>query len=436
MADMTMSDSWPKRWDHIRKLTERSGPFASPGFEPSPEIVDAVKNLKILVIGAGGLGCEILKNLALSGFVDIHVIDMDTIDVSNLNRQFLFRPKDVGRPKAIVAAEFINNRVPGCKVTPYHNKIQDFGEDFYSTFNLVICGLDSIAARRWINGMLHSLLTFGDEGGCDPDGIIPMIDGGTEGFKGQARVIIPGMTACFECTLSMFPPQQTFPICTIASTPRQPEHCIQWAKILEWPKVRPDEALDMDNPEHVQWLFEHASARAAEFGIIGVTYRMTQGVAKNIIPAVASTNAAIAAACTNELFKLATSCSPYLQDYMMYSGGYGIYTHTFVTERLEDCLVCQQQPTPLQCSPSFLLSDVIQRLASDARFQMKAPGLRGVVGGQTKTLYMETPAALKQATERNLKKTLMELGVEDGTVLVVTDPAVPGNIQLRVTFSA
>jgi len=141
------------------------------------------------------------------GFKNITVIDMDTIDVSNLNRQFLFRQKDVGRYKAEVAAEFINKRIPGTKVVAHKCPIQDFDEDFYRNFHLIVCGLDSIVARRWINGMVLSMLDHDDNGQLDQSTVIPIVDGGTEGFKGSARVILPGLTACIECTLDLFPPQ-------------------------------------------------------------------------------------------------------------------------------------------------------------------------------------------------------------------------------------
>jgi ubiquitin-activating enzyme E1 C len=84
------SADWSSRWKTINRILNRQGPYTDEFFDGN-DALNNLKTYKILVIGAGGLGCEILKNLALSGFKDIHVIDMDTIDVSNLNRQFLFR---------------------------------------------------------------------------------------------------------------------------------------------------------------------------------------------------------------------------------------------------------------------------------------------------------------------------------------------------------
>ncbi|CAI8022419.1 NEDD8-activating enzyme E1 catalytic subunit [Geodia barretti] len=148
------------RWRDVQKLLTRGSPLAHPDFEPSEQTHQFLREIcKVLVIGAGGLGCELLKDLAMMGFTKIDVIDMDTIDISNLNRQFLFTDDDIGKPKAEVAASFINDRVAGCNVTPHFAKIQDFDMDFYKQFHIIVCGLDSIVARRWINGMVLGLLS-------------------------------------------------------------------------------------------------------------------------------------------------------------------------------------------------------------------------------------------------------------------------------------
>lgn len=113
------------RFEGIANLLQKDSAFKDPDFEPCPELTEGYFEAKILVIGAGGLGCDILKCLALSGIKEIHLIDLDTVDLSNLNRQFLFRHKDINKNKCDVAAEFINKRVAGCKVVPHFGKIQD-----------------------------------------------------------------------------------------------------------------------------------------------------------------------------------------------------------------------------------------------------------------------------------------------------------------------
>ncbi|KUJ22281.1 uncharacterized protein LY89DRAFT_693715 [Mollisia scopiformis] len=423
------SSTMATRWQYLDNVRRNSGPFTDPDVFDASEAA-ATNMEQINVFGAGGLGCEILKNLALSGFKKIHVIDMDTIDVSNLNRQFLFRQSDVGESKAEVAAKFVEKRVKGVSITPHNCKIQDKDEDFYMQFTLVICGLDSIEARRWINSTLVDLVDMNN-----PDSFKPLIDGGTEGFKGQSRVIYPTMTSCIECQLDMHAPRAAVPLCTLATIPRQPEHCIEWAHIMAWEQEKPFPKLDNDDPEHITWLYKKALARAAEFNITGVTYSLTQGVVKNIIPAIASTNAIIAASCCNEAFKIATNANPALggeENYMMYSGNDSIYTYTFKHEKKDDCPVCGNMAKNLDVDPNLTLQEFIESLAARPEAQLKKPSIRA----EGRTLYMQSPESLRLQTAPNLEKKVGDL-VGNGDEIGVTDPSLGRvDFKFRLKFTS
>lgn len=356
----------------------------------------------------------------------------DSIDVTNLNRQFLFRQKDVGASKAVTAAAFINQRCPWMKVNPHHCMIQDKDPSFYASFNCVISGLDNIEARRWLNATIVGLVQFDEDGDMDPSTIIPIIDGGSEGFSGQARFILPRITSCFECTIDAFPPQTAFPLCTIAETPRRPEHCIAYAYILQWPKEFPDKKLDKDSPDDMRWVYERARERAEKYKIAGVTYMMTMGVVKNIIPAVASTNAIIAAACVNEAIKYITFCSQNLNTYMMYMGAQSVHSHSFAYEQKEDCPVCTSTIRKMSLSKTTSLNELIQDLM-DGALRLSAPSL---VSASGKSLYMQKPPALEQATRPNLDKALSTL-IENGEEVSVTDPLLESiNVTLAISFDS
>lgn len=414
------------RWKDLDFLLNRTGNITGPDFEPDPAVREFLHDsCRVLCVGAGGLGCELLKDLALTGFGNIDVIDMDTIDVSNLNRQFLFRLKDVGKPKAEVAAERIRSRISGVQVTPHFCRIEEKPIEFYEEFHVIILGLDSLEARRYMNQVACSLLAYDTDGKPDIATIKPLVDGGTEGFKGHARVIIPGFTPCFECTLWLFPPQVKFPLCTLAETPRSPAHCIEYAHLIQWGRDRPDEEFDADMEEHMKWMYTHALARAQEFGIQGVTYQLTQGVVKNIIPAIPSTNAIVAAACTLEALKMVTMCSTQMQNYMMYVGTDGIYTHTAAYEQDPMCAICSPG-LPFQVQSSMTLQQVIDAICKER--QLNRPS----VSYGAENLYMHGP--LEELTRHNLAKVIGEL-VDDGSIIQINDKKLTSTLRLKLKFT-
>jgi len=410
----------------------RNSTLASKNFVPGQQTAQMIHDLiRVLVVGAGGLGCELLKDLALSGFGNLDVIDLDRIDTSNLNRQFLFRAKDVGSPKAEVAAKFVMDRVPSCSVTPHFCRIEDKDAEFYSQFHIIVLGLDSIDARRWMNSMIHSMIEWDDDTGQPQPGTArPIIDGGSEALKGHARVIQPGQSADFEDTLDFFPPQVNYPLCTLADTPRNAAHCIQWAKLIQWPIVKGQREPDMDQVDDVQWLFETASKRAAECGIEGVTLSSTLGVAKNIIPAVASTNAIVAAMCTNECLKLVTGCSLSLDNYCMYNGTEGVFSHTFKAEKLP-WTVTSMKPLKMTCDPKETLEQFRERLCDNSLMRLKNPGIRK----PGNTIYMPFPQVIEQECRPSLKKTMAELFAE-GDLIYVTDKQLVNPLNLKISFDA
>jgi ubiquitin-activating enzyme E1 C len=132
-----------KIFPNLQPLLSNPAPFKEGWFD-SGEYYNQIPDIPILVVGAGGLGSEIIKNLALSGVRNIHLIDMDTIDWTNLNRQFMFRKDDVGKYKADVVADFIKKRCPGVKITTHKQRVQELPYSFYTQFPIIIGGLDNV----------------------------------------------------------------------------------------------------------------------------------------------------------------------------------------------------------------------------------------------------------------------------------------------------
>uniref|UniRef100_A0A3B4AYA7 Uncharacterized protein n=1 Tax=Periophthalmus magnuspinnatus TaxID=409849 RepID=A0A3B4AYA7_9GOBI len=203
--------------DDNQKGTRYDGQIAVFG----SDFQEKLERQKYFLVGAGAIGCELLKNFALIGLGagegHITVTDMDHIEKSNLNRQFLFRSQDIGKPKSEVAARAVKAMNPQMNITAHQNRLateseQVYDYHFFSGLDGAAAALDNVEARAYLDSccVVHNK---------------PMLEGGTLGSKGHTLVVVPRLTESYGPAKSSS--KNEIPLCTLKNFPHRIEHTLQ-----------------------------------------------------------------------------------------------------------------------------------------------------------------------------------------------------------------
>jgi ubiquitin-activating enzyme E1 len=184
-----------------------------------------LESLKVFLVGAGALGCEFLKNLALMGVAcgsegNLTVTDDDVIEKSNLSRQFLFRDWDIGNSKSSVAGAAAKRINPALNVTALQNRVSPeteevFNDSFWTGLDVVVNALDNVNARLYVDSRC---VYFGKS----------LLESGTLGAKCNTQMVIPRLTENYGA--SRDPPEKQAPMCTLHSFPHNIHHCLTYAR--------------------------------------------------------------------------------------------------------------------------------------------------------------------------------------------------------------
>ncbi|GMI20843.1 hypothetical protein TeGR_g10575, partial [Tetraparma gracilis] len=186
---------------------------------------DAILNQRYFLVGAGAIGCEMLKNWCQMGLGcgeegRVYVTDMDHIEKSNLSRQFLFRSSDIEHPKSVAAARKAKEMNADMNITAFEEKMcteteAQFGDEFFTGLTAVCNALDNVHARLYMDSrcMFYQL---------------PLYESGTLGTKGNVQICVPKLTENYGATRD--PPEKSIPVCTLKNFPNQIEHTLQWSR--------------------------------------------------------------------------------------------------------------------------------------------------------------------------------------------------------------
>lgn len=213
---------------------------------------DKIANYREFLVGSGAIGCEMLKNWSLMGLGSgpkgiIHVTDLDTIEKSNLNRQFLFRAKDLGNFKANAAAAAVADMNPDLKghIIPSQEAVGPdsenvYGDEFFASIDAVTNALDNVKARLYMD---QRCVLYAK----------PLLESGTLGTKGNSQVVVPYLTESYSS--SQDPPEKQTPSCTLKSFPNVINHCIEWSReVFNDLFIKPVQSVNsyLSEPDYVE----------------------------------------------------------------------------------------------------------------------------------------------------------------------------------------
>ena len=180
---------------------------------------EKLKQTKVFIAGAGGLGCSASIYLAAAGIGVIRIVDRDKVELSNLNRQVLHWDEDIGRRKVDSATEKLKRLNQGVEIEAIEEMITEANiSQLVAGFDLIVDAMDNLPTRYLLN-----------KAAIDKN--IPFFHGAVYGFEGRAMTIIPGKTACLRCVYRGLPPEEKFPV--IGVTPAV-IGCIQATEVIKY----------------------------------------------------------------------------------------------------------------------------------------------------------------------------------------------------------
>lgn len=362
---------------------------------------------KIIIVGVGATGCEVSKNLALMGIGKLVLIDNDVIELSNLSRQMLFFDDDIGRPKAIVAADRLRKMNPLVKIEPYFEDVRNLDESVFKEADVLVSCLDNWPVRRWLNSLAVELNK-------------PLVDIAMEGFYANLQIVIPKKTACLECYgEELMPKEMQLAECTLRR--RKPEDLVQ---DLRQAGIEISQMV-------AEKLFEHdiKTVYDLKYAQEGMLMKLDEKILKVVreirerlrpkLPALQSVAAMISGLASTEIAKMlhGDKFGEPIKGLLVYDGLSGQFTIAEL-ERSPNCFVCGdlvEEGLTITVGLSETILELKKKIAE--KFSIPDPEI----------LYREW--------RLSDEKRISELGIEGGDVLYITTSRRFMPLQLRVLIS-